>query len=860
MNHSVFAVLDAIVHSLRLQPFRKRAQVPFPRLVNSLQFLLYVGVVSLGVLPIVLKPDRAVGAEQVSVTYGLLEFSLTVDELETFANTGEVRGGLRLYARFLDEQGLADLRQFLQQRFDVSPFVISQLTYSQIGEEVLQRLGTVIRTDANLDGFYALRSAMILAADHPEGLTMINFLRQYPSPSLRISAQQLLQLRREFTAQLAYRDAAVEAIRQAAQAEIGAAPELDLSQLPALEEPGEYAVEQRTLNLNRDRQTLLGETIERRFRVLLYLPAGLEQPAPVVVISHGLGSTPEAFAYIGEHLASHGFVAVLPQHIGSDQSRREAALAGILNSAVTPVEFVDRPFDISYTLDQLEQLSASDPDLVGRINTEQVGVIGHSFGGYTALALAGANLSTQDLGQLCDQTRLRLDTSFILQCTAQELPAYTYQLRDPRVKAVVAISPLTSLVFGVDGISAIQIPTMIVSGSSDFIASAVQEQIHPFLWLTTPEKYLALIIPSSHTFADNTPTDGSGNFNRLGLLLSGPDPELGQQYIRELSLAFMQTHLNDQPQYQAALTASYAQVASQVPLELELVRSLTPEQLETAFGRQSPIPIFPAATAATTSDRAGYILEEIAQTGVLKAGIRTDAAPLGYLDANGQPAGFCVDLLNAFTEQLEQQLNTPLQLEIAVQSNLSNRFEIIQDGQVQVECGPNTIRSDVPDVTFSAPFFLTGTQFLVRNDRQGSINPLGQLTNVRVGVLSNTTTEGFIQQRYPNAQIVNFEGATGRTEAVQALAEGAIDLFASDGILLLGEAQQQNLTRADYNLVPRGPLTCDPYGLILPADDPEWSDRMNEFLISPVVRDLRTQWFTQEVTSYLFLTLDYCIQ
>jgi predicted dienelactone hydrolase/ABC-type amino acid transport substrate-binding protein len=692
----------------------------------------------------------------------------------------------------------------------------------------------------------------------------LGVLQQYPSYRIRISAQQLLQLRRELVKQIEYRDAAVEAIAQVASQEAANTSAIDLPAVPLPGEPGPYQVTRQSLTLNRDRQTLLGEPIQRRFRVLVYLPEGLTESAPVVVISHGLGSSPEAFAYLGEHLATHGFVTVLPQHIGSDESRREGALTGVFSSVVTPVEFVDRPFDISYTLDQLERLNETDANFLDRMNLEQVGVIGHSFGGYTALALAGANLNTQAyLRQQCDSLNARLDASFVLQCTAASLPPFTFPLQDERIKATIAISPLTSLVFGPEGLGDIQIPTMIAAGSNDFIASAVQEQIHPFLWLNTPDKYLAVMVPSSHTFVDRTPPGSNPTLDAFSTLLSGPAPELGQAYVRDLSTAFMQTHLGNQPEYEAFLTASYAQSIEQEPLELELIRSLTPEQLEQAFGGPPPIPFFPDMAAAEPGtdrqNQSGEILQTIAETGVLRAAIRSDSPPFGFVDANGQISGYCVNLLTGLTEQLQQQLETPVRLEITTESTRENRFAIVQDGTVQVECGPNTLQTDVDGIRFSTPFFLTGTQFLVRTAEAEQINPLTGLTNVRVGVLDNTSTEDFVQQRYPNAEIVQFAENSTVTTGVQALADGAIDTFAADGILLLNAAERANLSTADYTLLPRGPLTCNPYGLILPEDDAQWRETVDDFIVGQAGRDIRREQFAN-VSSYLFLTLDYCVE
>ncbi|MFB2892944.1 alpha/beta hydrolase [Aerosakkonemataceae cyanobacterium BLCC-F50] len=538
-----------------------------------------------------LKPKPVLGAETIFISYGPLDFSLPVSSLEKFAKTGEVDRDLNFYARFLGENGLVNFREFLQRRLDISPVVVSQLTYTPIGEQLLQRLGTVIRTEGRLDGFYALRAALILAAADPEGMTMINIMRKFPTSGIRMDANQLLQLQRQFTILVNYQRAAVNAVTQATEQE--ARESSTKVPLPKnLQLRGNIRFSQRTLQLTRNTQSLGRNNSPHSFRVELYIPEGLSQPAPVVVISHGLGSDPKAFAYLGEHLASHGFVAVLPQHIGSDASLRQALLLGIARSSIDRMEFVNRPLDVKYTLDELERLSRSE--LAGKMNLQQVAVIGHSFGGYTALALAGAKLNQARIAQECNNQKISLNASYFLQCLAVDLPPVTEDLSDPRIKAAIALNPLTSIVFGPEGMGDIKIPTLILGGSADIIASVVEEQIQPFIWMKNPEKYLSVIIKSGHAAADQFDgTDQDPQPNSLGFLLSGRDPKLARDYIKGLSLVFVQAYLNGRSEYKGFLNAAYAQSVSREPLKLDLIRSLTPEQLEQAFGRRPPIPIVP---------------------------------------------------------------------------------------------------------------------------------------------------------------------------------------------------------------------------------------------------------------------------
>ncbi|MEH2255310.1 alpha/beta hydrolase family protein [Nostoc sp.] len=79
----------------------------------------------------------------------------------------------------------------------------------------------------------------------------------------------------------------------------------------------------------------------------------------------------------------------------------QALLKGTSQQVFADTELIDRPLDVTFVLDQLEQRSKSDPWLQGKINGQQVGVIGQSFGGYTALVLAGARININQLQKNC---------------------------------------------------------------------------------------------------------------------------------------------------------------------------------------------------------------------------------------------------------------------------------------------------------------------------------------------------------------------------------------------------------------------------------------------------------------------------
>lgn len=239
------------------------------------------------------------------------------------------------------------------------------------------------------------------------------------------------------------------------------------------------------------------------------------------------------------------------------------------------------------------------------------------------------------------------------------------------------------------------------------------------------------------------------------------------------------------------------------------------------------------------------VLEKIEETGLLRVGIREDAVPFGYRDVNGNLEGLCLDFIAVLREELKKKFDTQVLAIRLYKSTLFNRFELVSDRIVDIECGPNTIR-ELPEyeIQFSSPFFLTGTQLLVRTDKAKSIDPSGSLENVNIGVLRNTTNEQLMAEKYPRANLVEFQGVTARYRGIQALQGDKIDAFASDGILLIGEALIQNLRLGpDYTLIPSNPIDCEEYGLILPNNDPQWLTFINSVITTVSARKLYGDWF-----------------
>ncbi|WP_016952379.1 alpha/beta hydrolase [Anabaena sp. PCC 7108] len=540
---------------------------------NSLLLVLSILLPTFGI------SNSVMAAEKIYASYSLLEVSFPVISLEVYAKTGVIDHELNVYQQYISLEKLQELRPILLRSLKISPAVASQFLHTQQGEFLVRRLAELIQTKSHQtdSAFQALRSAMILASGEPEGLTLLNLLRKYPSSNIHINLANSLEICGKLEKLISQTNQAIALVQHKSDLEAATIQKVNLSKLPNLPTEGNFKPKKYTLkffDFNRNRLLLTD----------VYLPK-VQHSASVIVISHGLGLNSSNFRYLANHLASQGFAVVVPNHPNSSAKQlhpRQSLIKSNTSKLVEPGEFTDRPLDIKYILDQLEKANQFDANFKGRLNLQQVGVFGQSFGGYTALALAGAKVNFDQLKKDCTPAELRntWNMSLMLQCRALELPTKSgeeYNLRDERVKAAIAVNPITSSIFGQAGLNQIRTPVMLVSSSEDTVAPALYEQILPFSWLTNPQKYLVLLIGGTH-FS----TIGNGNSGSQQVALPAEmvgDAFQARGYIKALSLPFFAAHVAKKTEYLPYLNAEYAKTISTQSLGLSLVQSLSSQEL-----------------------------------------------------------------------------------------------------------------------------------------------------------------------------------------------------------------------------------------------------------------------------------------
>ena len=186
----------------------------------------------------------------------------------------------------------------------------------------------------------------------------------------------------------------------------------------------------------------------------------------LIVLSHGTGGSELGHSSLAEALAEDGYlVAALrhPRDNWQDQS--------LLNDS-PQAYFTERPRQVSRVIDALLR----DPQWKDRITRDargpRVGAVGHSAGGYTVLALAGAQPDLSRITGHCDANRaddpIFCSTGRAGQPLAQAFatPPSGAPLTDPRVRAVVALAPV-GVVFTAQSLAKVRIPAAVYEAEKD---------------------------------------------------------------------------------------------------------------------------------------------------------------------------------------------------------------------------------------------------------------------------------------------------------------------------------------------------------------------------------------------------------
>jgi len=508
-------------------------------------------------------------ADTVVIRYGPLEESASLEELKKSTETGKLPDSLGSYTKRMTEEQRRFLVEGLKIRIPINVITLDRLINTQIGTTILSDVSTAI-TRRDEAGLQAMKGGLVLAANSPQGLSILSFIAAYPSKRLEINLPQALTVAGSLNG----------AFIRTQRFMFGLSPQVnpkDIKVTSSLDPTQAGGAQTQTLKLNFNDQKR-----QRQIPLDVYFSSAITANKPLIVFSHGWGSVRTDLRYLAEHLASHGYVVAALEHPGSNFT----AVNKAKKQQIEPQEFLDRPKDVSFIVDELEKLNqtANNP-LQGKLATNNVMVVGYSFGGGTALALAGGELQIENLKQRCQKNLAKANLGEILQCVAQALPEKTYQLRDARIKQAIALNPTTSLMFGETGLTKVQIPTLILSSSADKVTPALTEQIMGFAKIPSP-KWLVGVIGATHLSA----TDPSlipyqqGKPPILNKEVTGEQAKDVRKFLKGITLAMAAQLTPEASQYAPFLTSDYAQISSTRLFPFRTVRELSPEMIQEAQG------------------------------------------------------------------------------------------------------------------------------------------------------------------------------------------------------------------------------------------------------------------------------------
>jgi glutamate/aspartate transport system substrate-binding protein len=254
---------------------------------------------------------------------------------------------------------------------------------------------------------------------------------------------------------------------------------------------------------------------------------------------------------------------------------------------------------------------------------------------------------------------------------------------------------------------------------------------------------------------------------------------------------------------------------------------------------------FDAMDPATVSGT----LARVKTTGVVRIGYREASIPFSFLDRSGRPVGYSIDICNAIVEEIARMLDRDALNVDFVKVTSDDRLEAIVEGRIDLECGSTTNDLDRRKrVDFSPMIFVSGTKVMV--PVAVAWRDFRDLKGRKLAVTRGTTNAQALKtldQKF-SLGITLVEGAD-HEDSYRLLAEGKVDAFATDDVLLYGLIALHR-SRSRFKVAGEF-LSYDPYGIALRRNEPELRDAVERAIRNLVIaRDIGpiyAKWFASRL-------------
>ena len=259
----------------------------------------------------------------------------------------------------------------------------------------------------------------------------------------------------------------------------------------------------------------------------------------IVVISHGAGGHIDTHFAQAKHLASHGFVSICVEHVGSNLGRMTAGMriAKNLREMTSDAdEARNRPADISFAIDCAVEWNTKHPVLKRRMDTKRIAVMGHSYGAYTAMVICGIRPALTWFKPVIPPGKGLADS-----------------LRDKRVSCGIAMSPQApgEPFFTKESYASLAVPLLGISGTDDRQQGGGSPEQRRDAFSLWPDGQHAFVWLANAKHSDFT--DSMGSERRM---LPSSTRESVQHISRVATLMFLNTHLSSGPRKSDGLSVS----------------------------------------------------------------------------------------------------------------------------------------------------------------------------------------------------------------------------------------------------------------------------------------------------------------
>ena len=212
-------------------------------------------------------------------------------------------------------------------------------------------------------------------------------------------------------------------------------------------------------------------------------------------------------------------------------------------------------------------------------------------------------------------------------------------------------------------------------------------------------------------------------------------------------------------------------------------------------------------------------LEQVKNTGKIRIGFRESEPPMSFLDKEGNPIGYSIDLCKRIAAGVKAAVGKEVSIEY-VPVTAKDRFTAIAEDKIDILCGSTTktlSRSKLVD--FTQLTFVTGASLMTLKGKEFS--ELSALDGKKVGVVRDTTTHKtlklLLKETLTNAEVVTYDTAK---DALAALRKEDIAAYSSDQVVLIGlliTAEDKD----NFSIAPQV-FSFEPFALAVQRNDADF--------------------------------------